>query len=79
MGPGGRGMRGGFLTEEEKKNQPKVTKELLIRVFSYLAPYWKQLILTLVLILISSVLRMQPSILTGRIIDEGLINNVVKF
>ena len=74
MGPGGgRGMRG-FLTEEEKQNQPKVTKELLVRVFSYLAPYWKQLVLTLGLILLSSVLRMLPSILTGRILDEGLIN-----
>ena len=33
-----RAMRGGpmgkFLTEEEKQQQPKVTKELLIRVFS---------------------------------------------
>ena len=60
MGPGGgRGMRG-FLTEEEKQNQPKVTKELLLRVFSYLAPYWKQLLLTLGCILLSSVLRMLP-------------------
>ena len=72
MGPGmGRGMRG-FLTEEEKQNQPKVTKELLKRVFSYLAPYWKQLLLTLGCILLSSVLRLLPSILTGKILDDGL-------
>ena len=41
-------MGGAFLTEEEKANQPKVTKELLVRVFSFLKPYWKQLILALI-------------------------------
>ena len=39
--------RGGYLTEEEQKNKPKVTGALLKRVFSYLTPYWKQLLLTL--------------------------------
>ncbi|MBR2188699.1 MAG: ABC transporter ATP-binding protein [Eubacterium sp.] len=71
-GPGGFG-RGKYLTEEEKANQPKVTKELLVRVFSYLRPYWKQLLLAVVCIAASSVLALMPSILTGRIIDEGLI------
>ena len=66
-------MRGGFLTEEEKKNSPKVTGALLKRVFSYLKPYWKQFALTLACIGVSSVLRLYPSIITGRIIDEGLI------
>ena len=66
-------MRGGFLTEEEKKNTPKVTGALLKRVFSYLKPYWKQFALTLACIGVSSVLRLYPSIITGRIIDEGLI------
>lgn len=32
MPPGGR-MGGQYLTEEEKKNQPKITPELLKRVF----------------------------------------------
>jgi len=67
--PGGRG----FLTEEEKKNQPKVTMALIRRVLSYLKPYWKQFILILAAIAASSVLGLYPSILTGRIIDEGLI------
>ena len=66
-------MRGGFLTEEEKANSPKVTMALLKRVFSYLTPYWKQFALTLLCIAVSSVLRLYPSIITGRIIDEGLI------
>ena len=66
----GGGRRGGkFLTEEEKQNQPKITKELLARVFSYLKPYWRQLALVLVCIVISSVASLFPSILTGNIID----------
>ena len=67
----GGGRRGGkFLTEEEKQNQPKVTKELLVRVFSYLKPYWRQLALVLVCIVISSVASLFPSILTGNLNDE---------
>ena len=66
--PGPRG-RASFLSEEEKKNRPKVTKELLLRVLSYLRPYWRQLLLVLVCILVSSVCSLFPSILTGSIID----------
>ena len=66
-GPGGRG--GKFLSEEEKQNMPKVTKELLLRVFSYLKPYWKQLTLVFVCIIVASVCSLFPSILTGNIID----------
>lgn len=66
-------MRGGFLTEEEKANRPKVTLPLLKRIFSYLLPYWKQMVIVLACIIMSSVLSLLPSVLTGRIIDEGLI------
>ncbi len=65
-GPRGRNM---FLTEEEKKNQPKVTKELLVRVLSYLKPYRMQLALVFVCIVIASVCSLFPSILTGNIVD----------
>ncbi|NLO41293.1 MAG: ABC transporter ATP-binding protein, partial [Ruminiclostridium sp.] len=68
----GRGSRG-FLTEEEKAHRPKVTRKLLKRICSYLRPYWKQMTLVLLSILFSSILGLLPSILTGRIIDEGLI------
>ena len=38
--PGPRGpMSRGYLTDEEKKNAPKVTPALLKRVLSYLRPY----------------------------------------
>ncbi len=61
------------LTAEEKANQPKVTKELLVRVMSWLKPYKLQLAASLGCIICSSVLTLMPSILTGKIIDEGLI------
>ena len=73
--PGPGGGRGGraYLTEEEKANRPKVTWPLLKRIFSYLKPYWFQLLLVLLCIVASSSLTLLPSILTGKIIDEGLI------
>ena len=72
MGGGMRGGRG-FMTEEEKANAPKVTKGLLKRVFSYLIPYKGQMTLVVFCILLSALLSTLPSILTGRMIDEGLI------
>jgi len=70
---GGRGARG-FLSDEEKASMPTVTPALLKRVFSWLKPYRLQFILTLVIIGLSAILDLYPSILTGRIVDEGLIN-----
>ncbi len=61
--------RGHYLTEEEKQQTPKVTRELLTRVFSYLRPYTGQLLLVLGCIAVSSVCSMFPSILTGNIVD----------
>lgn len=73
MPPMGGPRRQSFLTEDEKKNRPKVTKDLLKRIFSYLRPYWKQMLVVLFAIIISSILNLMPSVLTGKIIDEGLI------
>ena len=70
---GGGSMSRGYLTEEEKANAPKVTWPLLKRIFSYLVPYWKQLTVVLLCIIVSSIFGLLPSVLTGRIIDEGLI------
>ena len=66
------------MTEEEKKNQPKVTKALLVRVFSYLKPYRAQLALVLLCIIVSSAFSLAPSILSGRILDEGLIGRSLR-
>ena len=71
-------MARGYLTDEEKKNRPKVTGALLKRIFGYLRPYWKQLGLVLLCITVSSVFSLFPSILTGNIIDEGLIGRNMK-
>ncbi len=71
-GPGGHFSRG-YMTEEEKANQPKVTGALLRRVLSYLTPYKGRLMLVLVCIAAASFFTLLPSILTGKIIDEGLV------
>ncbi|MDD4096542.1 MAG: ABC transporter ATP-binding protein [Oscillospiraceae bacterium] len=71
---GGMGRSGrAYLTEEEKANRPKVTGKLLRRIAGYLKPYWKQMALVFLAIFVSSVFKLLPSILTGRIIDDGLI------
>ena len=72
--PHPRGFMGrGPLTEEEKQNRPKVTGKLLKRIFSYLKPYKGQMAIVLGCILISSVLGLLPSVLTGKIVDDGLL------
>ena len=72
-GPGrGLGPRG-FLTEEEKQNLPKISGALIRRILGYLKPYWLQFLLVFVTILLSAVVGLLPSIITGRIVDEALV------
>lgn len=68
--PGGpyRGM-----TAEEKAAAPKLTKAMAKRIFSYLAPYKWKFALVIVVVLISAALGVVPSLLTGRMVDDGLI------
>lgn len=61
------------MDEEERKNAPRVTPQLLKRVFSWLLPYKWQFLLALLCIIASASLKLLPAVLTGRIIDEGLI------
>ena len=68
MGLGPRGARG-FLTEEEKQNMPKVTWPLIRRILSYLRPYWLQFLFVFGAILLSAVIGLYPSIITGKIVD----------
>ena len=63
----------GFLTDEEKKAMPKVTKGLLVRIFSYLKPYWVQFLFVFVAILLSATVGLLPSIITGKIVDQALV------
>lgn len=72
----GRGMGGGprnYLTEEEKQNRPKISKQLLLRILAYLRPYRLQFALVFLAILISAVIGLFPSLITGRIVDEALV------
>ena len=74
---GGRNSLGprGFLTEEEKKNVPKVTKELLRRILSYMKPYRLQFCFVFIAIILSATIGLFPSIITGRIVDQALVGN----
>lgn len=74
---GGRNSLGprGFLTEEEKKNVPKVTKKLLFRILSYMKPYRLQFCFVFIAIILSASIGLFPSIITGRIVDQALIGN----
>ena len=66
-------LSGRFLTDEEKANAPKVTKALLVRIFSYLKPYGLQFAGVFAAIVVASVVGLFPSIITGRIVDEALV------
>ncbi len=63
----------GFLTEEEKQNAPKVTKELIFRILKYLRPYWFQLLIVFAIIILSSVMGLLPSLITAQIIDKAIL------
>lgn len=65
---GGRGPRG-FLTEQEKANRPQITKELLLRIISYLKPYKWHFLLVFLSLSVSAVLGLLPSVITGKIVD----------
>lgn len=59
----------GFLTEEEKANMPKVTKDLLKRILSYLLPYKWHFLLVFAALCVSAVLGLFPSVIIGKIVD----------
>ena len=63
----------GFLTDQEKENLPKVSWDLIKRILGYLTPCWVKFLMVFATILLSSVLGLLPSIITGRIVDEALV------
>ena len=68
-----------FLTEEEKANMPKLTKGLLVRILSYLKPYWLQFALVFIAIVIAAIVGLAPSIVTGMIVDEALVGEDLRY
>ena len=84
MMPPPAGMRGpmripggprGFLTENEKQNKPKVTKQLLLRILGYLKPYKWHFLLVFTALIVSAVLGLLPSVITGKIVDAIIDEN----
>lgn len=77
--PGMRGMPPlgprGFLTDEEKKNKPKVSAALIKRITGYLKPYIFQFVLVFTALCVSAVLGLFPAAITGRIVDEIIADN----
>ncbi len=86
MNPPPAGMRGpmhlggprGYLTEAEKQNRPKLTKALLFRILSYLKPYKWQFLLVFLALVISAVLGLFPSVITGMIVDSIIANGEMR-
>ena len=68
----------GFLTDEEKNNLPTVSWDLIKRILGYLTPYWTKFVMVFATIIVSSVLGLLPSIITGRIVDEALVGESMK-
>lgn len=67
------------LSEQDKASAPKLTRAFLMRIFGYLKPYWPQFLLVFVVIIVSAVLGLVPSIVTGRIVDEALVGEDLQF
>ncbi len=68
QGPGFKGGR--FYKETNEK--PDISKELIIRIFSYFKPYWKLMAVMVITIITTSALGVVPSIITKNIIDIAL-------
>ncbi|MGO4937971.1 ABC transporter ATP-binding protein [Fundicoccus sp. Sow4_H7] len=68
-----RGVNNRALDKEIQASPPEINRVLLERIFSYIRPYLWQLLVIIAIILFSSVLGIFPSVLSGKIIDEGFI------
>lgn len=57
---------------DETSEKPKITQKMGMRVLRYFAPYWKQLAVAIILIMISVALGLVPAVLIKNIIDIAL-------
>lgn len=73
---GGMGWRG-FLQMDENKPRPKLTRNILARVFAYGRPYWQSIAIVLVSIAIISLIELLPPLLYRELIDDVLPNRNV--
>lgn len=71
----GGGMPGagfGRMKFDDSQQKPNISKAMLLRIFNYFKPYWKQTMLVLSILLVSSILGLLPPILIQRIVDHAL-------
>jgi len=71
MGPHGAFGRMKF---DENAPKPNISKAILLRIAKYFIPYWKQTILVVLILLITSVLGILPPIIIQHIVDTALPN-----
>ncbi|WP_235832941.1 ABC transporter ATP-binding protein [Gottfriedia acidiceleris] len=70
MGPHGFGR----MKFDENAQKPNITKAILLRIAKYFIPYWKQTILVVLILLVTSVLGILPPIIIQHIVDTALPN-----
>ncbi|MFB7142456.1 ABC transporter ATP-binding protein [Gottfriedia sp. NPDC056225] len=70
MGPHGFGR----MRFDENAQKPNITKALLLRIGKYFMPYWKQTLLVVLILLVTSVLGILPPIIIQHIVDTALPN-----
>jgi len=69
---GGHGGMGRMRFEDESAEKPKLTKQILVRIMRYFMPFWKQMILAVIAILLAALLGLVPPIITRNIVDVAL-------
>lgn len=63
-----------YLTHDESKGRPAVTRELLSRVYGYARPYSGSMAMTLLLIVLASLLNLLPPLLYRDLFDTVIPN-----
>jgi ATP-binding cassette subfamily B protein len=66
------GRMGKMGFPNEKLVMPKITKKMVFRILKYFKPYWRQMIIALISIIITSILGLVPPILIKNIVDKAL-------
>lgn len=59
------------FAKEEDLNV-KITKDILVRIFKYFKPFWKEMIVAIILLFVVSLLGLVPPLMTKNIIDKAL-------
>lgn len=64
----------GRMKFDENAKKPNISKAILLRIAKYFIPYWKQTVLVVLILLITSVLGILPPIIIQHIVDIALPN-----